>query len=519
LPTAHYDWDVVERLRLAELLGSLSLATDMGTASPPETALGTTITATRLAQRSGLSGRDLATTYYAGITRMLGCTATAMEGASLAAGEDQRLNLALLSCDWSDASEVEAALGELLPAELSPQQRRAAITNVVEAHPQIAAVAGLHCVQAMMFTRRLPVPEAVPEIIKHMWARWDGRYPGASGEEIPLPARIIPLARAADLARRAGGRRAVEALTRGRTGTEFDPDLCEALVADADDVFDGLDAPSLWDTFLDAEPGENVLLGPDQALTVAETFADFADQKSGWFAGHSRRVSKLAAGAASRLGLAEDEVERIRLAALMHDIGRAAVQNGIWDKPGELAPRERQIAQSHSLHTASVLALAPALSDLAALAGAAQERADGSGYHRGIRAIEPAMGMLGAANVYDAMTHDRPWRRAFDADAAAEQIQAMCGAGALHGECAAAVLTQAGNGGAVAPVYPAGLTSREVAVLQLLVTGMPTKTVAARLMISAKTADHHIQSIYDKIGVRGRAPVALFALEHGLAAG
>lgn len=508
-----------ERLHLAELLGSLSLATDMGTASPPETALGTTIMATRLARRSGVSGEGLATTYYAGITRMLGCTATAMEGASLAAGEDQRLNLALLSCDWSDAAEVEAALGKSLPAELPAEQRRAAIGNVVEAHPQIAGVAGLHCVQAMMFTRRLPVPEAVPEIIEHMWARWDGRYPGASGGEIPLPARIIPLARAAELARRAGGRAAVEALTRERSGTEFDPGLCEALRAGLDDLFDGLDAPSLWDAFLDEEPGVHVLLGTDQARTVAETFADFADQKSGWFAGHSRRVSELAAGAAASLGLAEEEVERIRLAALMHDIGRVAVRNGIWDKPGSLAPRERQIAQSHSFHTASVLELSPALTHLAVLAAAAQERADGSGYHRGIRAIEPATGLLGAANVYDAMTHDRPWRAAFGADSAAEQIQAMCGAGTLHGECAAAVLTQAGSSGAVAPVYPAGLTSREVAVLQLLVTGMPTKTVAARLTISVKTADHHIQSIYDKVGARGRAPVALFALEHGLAAG
>lgn len=95
-----------------------------------------TITATRLAQRSGVSGNDLASTYYASITRMLGCTATAMEGASLAAGEDQQLNLALLSCDWSDASEVEAAFAELLPAELSAQQRRAAITSVSKHIPR-----------------------------------------------------------------------------------------------------------------------------------------------------------------------------------------------------------------------------------------------------------------------------------------------------------------------------------------------------------------------------------------------
>lgn len=510
---------MTQPLRLAELLGSLSLATDMGSASPMETALGTTIVATRLAELSGLAREELATTFYASLTRMLGCSATAMETASMAAGEDQLFNWAMLTCDWSEPSEVAAALDEFLPADIPPDERRAVIADVVEGHAGIADSAGLHCRQAMMLTQRLPVPEGVPAILEHLWARWDGRYPGASGDGIPLPARVITLARATEVARRCGGRAAVASLTGARTGTEFDPDLCEVLNANVGGLFDGLDAASLWDLFLDTEPGVSVPLGPDQAVVVAETFADFVDQKSGWFMGHSRRVAELAAGAAARLGLADEEVERVRLAGLMHDIGRIAVKNGIWDKPGELTPRERQIAESHSYHTETVLRLVPALSRVATLAGAAHEHADGSGYHRGVRAIEPAVAVLGAADAYDAMTHDRPWRPALDHDEAAAEIEVMCRAGTRHPECAAAVLTEASAGAAVAPVYPAGLTPREVEVLRLLATGMPTKAIAARLLISDKTADHHIQSVYDKTNARGRAVVALFAVEHGLVAG
>ena len=64
--------------------------------------------------------------------------------------------------------------------------------------------------------------------------------------------------------------------------------------------------------------------------------------------------------------------------------------------------------------------------------------------------------------------------------------------------------------------YPDGLTKREVEVLALLAHGAQTKAIAVRLSISAKTADHHIQSVYDKTGARGRAAAALFAAQQGL---
>lgn len=504
------------RLRLAEVLGSLSLATDLASGCPPESGLRATIVATRLGELVGLSHDELAVTYYAGITRMLGCTSTAMEGASLALGEDQILNFALLSCDWADPAEVEAALERYLTPDVSAQERRSAVAGIVEMHASIVRMSSLHCAQAALLTGRLPVPAGVPVMLEHLWARWDGRFPGAAGTDIPLPARIITLARAAELARRPGGPEAADAVVRSRSGTEFDPDLCTALHTHARELLEGLDAPSAWDLFLDTEPRSHVLITPEQMVTVAETFADFVDQKSGWFAGHSRRVAALAGDAAVTMGLASGEQDRIRLGGLVHDIGRAAVSNGIWDKPAPLTPREYDIAESHSYHSECVLRAAPALNELASLASAAHERADGSGYHRRVRAVESAVGLLGAADVYEALTHDRPWRSAFPTDAASREMQAMSADGLLNSECVAAVLGQGRAGDAVVPTYPAGLTPREVEVLRLVVMGLPTKAIAARLFISIKTADHHIQNIYEKTGARGRAVAALFAVEHGL---
>ncbi|HVL32768.1 MAG TPA: HD domain-containing phosphohydrolase [Actinomycetota bacterium] len=501
------------RLRLAEVLGSLSLATDLATANPVETGIDATIIATRLAERAGVPPEGLPATYYACLTRMLGCTSTGMETAAMLMGDDRLMNHTLLTCDWAEPADIARRLGEVMP---QGGARDDAIQRVVDDHESIAQGANLHCSQAMMLTTRLPLPADVPALLGFMWARWDGKFPGAAGADIPVAARIIPLARAIALARRAGGTAATEAVVRERKGTEFDPELCDLFASSADDVLDGLDGASGWDVFLDTEPGSRLEVGPDELLTVAGAFADFADQKSGWFAGHSRRVSALAGTAAAAMGLDAEQQHAMKLAGLLHDVGRVAVRNGVWDKAGALTLRERQLAESHSYHTEAVLKMSPTLTSLAGISATAHERADGTGYHSRRRAIDPSSALLGIADVYDAMSHERSWRPAFAPEDVVAEIRSMCASGSLHAECAAAILSAAHGGQDVEVAYPAGLTAREVDVIRLLITGLPTKTIASRLSISPKTADKHIQSVYEKTGLRGRAPVALFALEHGI---
>ena len=140
------------------------------------------------------------------LTRMLGCTATATESASLSMGHDELFNYGLLSCDWSEPDQVADRLRHVLPDAVGSVTRDAAIREILGQFAAIGEAASLHCVQAMMLTARLPLPAAVSELLGHIWARWDGRFPGhAAGAGIPLPARIITLARGAELARRAGG--------------------------------------------------------------------------------------------------------------------------------------------------------------------------------------------------------------------------------------------------------------------------------------------------------------------------
>ena len=151
------------------------------------------------------------------------------------------------------------------------------------------------------------------------------------------------------------------------------------------------------------------------------------------------------------------------------------------------------------------------------VATAHHDRLDGSGYHRGSRApsLPPTARLLAAADVYRAMTEPRPYRPALSAREAGDALSAEVAAGRLDDTSVAAVLSAAGQP-ARRRERPAGLTERELHVVVLLARGLQTKQVARALGISTKTADHHVQNAYGKIGVSTRAAAAVFAMEHGL---
>jgi DNA-binding NarL/FixJ family response regulator len=125
--------------------------------------------------------------------------------------------------------------------------------------------------------------------------------------------------------------------------------------------------------------------------------------------------------------------------------------------------------------------------------------------------------VLAAADTYQALTQDRPHRRARDADDASRILDSEAREGTLDPECVRAVLDAAGRVSRQARTpWPGGLSDREVEVLRLVARGVSNKGVAATLVISPRTAEHHVQHIYAKIGVSTRAGAAMFAMEQGL---
>jgi len=501
--------------RLAEPLGALSLATDLAVGLPSESALASTVLAVRMGEMCGFSTDDLKATYYASLTRFVGCTVTAAEEASMALGEDQALNYALSLCDWTDADQVQGALQRYVAVDADPAEREHAFEGIRMSHEAIPAVAALHCVQAIVLCSRLGVPDGVTRLLDHIYDRWDGAVPGPSGEHIPLPARVIPVAVCAELFRRIGGTSAAIDAVRSRSGRQLDPELCSLLQSEAPSLFADLESGRHWQLFLDAEPGTPERLEPNGLGEVAEVFGDFIDAKSPWFLGHSRRVADLASRAAHTLGLSEPDVQELRLAGLVHDVGRSAVPNGVWDKPTALTWSERRQAETHTYHTYEILTSSAAFRRLAERASGAHERCDGSGYHRRIRLDDLATMILGAADMYDALTHHRPWRPAHSGEEAVRTMADEVSASRFPHRVVHAVLEVAGHPArATKAALPVGLTPREREVLALLAAGCSDKAIARRLGISVKTAGHHASRIYEKTGAQGRAQVAIFATEN-----
>jgi HD-GYP domain-containing protein (c-di-GMP phosphodiesterase class II) len=232
-------------------------------------------------------------------------------------------------------------------------------------------------------------------------------------------------------------------------------------------------------------------------------------------------VAELAEAAAWRLGLPGEEVAIVRRAALLHDLGRAAISSAIWDRPGPLSAADRERVRLHPYYTERTLARSATLAPLGRLAGAHHERLDGSGYHRACGAAElpTAARLIAAADVFEAMTEPRPHRPAHTAEGAAAELTAQAQAGRLDAAAVEAVLAAAGQASdRVRPPLPAGLTEREAQVLGLIARGLTNKQVAEQLGSAPKTVGNQVQSAYAKLGISTRAAAALFAVEHGLLA-
>ena len=312
---------------------------------------------------------------------------------------------------------------------------------------------------------------------------------------------------------------------RARRDSTYDPELADLFSAYGAAWIERLEKNDPWDDVLALEPRpRRILEGADldKALDVA---ADFIDLKSPYMAGHSRRCAQLSADAAALLGCSDDEIATLRRAALVHEFGTTAIPNSILDKTGALTRAEFDRVEIHPMLTEQMLRRTPALAALNPVAAAHHEKADGSGYHKRVRseAISTCGHILATADMYVGLTTDRADRPAFSTHLAAAELRRLVATGVLDQRATSAVLEAAGHGGngglsSASPRHLHGLTPREVEVLRLAARGLTTSEIASQLFISPKTADHHIQHVYGKIGVSSRAAAMLWAMQNSVVA-
>ncbi len=457
--------------------------------------------------------------------RYIGCTGHAHEVATVF-GDEIAIRAQTLVHDAANPAEVLRDVLAFATAGRSAEEQEQ-IAGTIQAGLVDWAVNNFKsgCEVADTLAARLGFDTGVRDALGFTFERWNGTgFPaGASGDAIPLAMRVVHLSHDMEAHGRIYSPTEALEVARERSGRTYDPELVELLEAHGLSWFDQLGKLEPWDAVLDLEPQPHRTLDGAQLDDALMVVADFIDLKSPYMAGHSRRCAQLAAHAAGLLGLGDSDIATLRRAALVHEFGTTAIPNSIWDKPSQLTRAEFDRVERHTMLTEQMLRRSPALAVLNPIAAAHHEKKDGSGYHKGLRAdaADPGASLLTAADMFVALTTDRADRPAFSPEHAASELRRLAAGGVLDERATDAVLAAAGHDGAVGRkaqrrTHPGGLTSREVEVLRLAARGLTTKEIAGRLFIAPKTADHHIENVYTKIGVSTRAAAALWAMQHAV---
>jgi HD-GYP domain-containing protein (c-di-GMP phosphodiesterase class II) len=509
---------------MGDLLCAFAYASDLAFGLQFEDSLRSCYLATRLAQELGVSQEDVSTSYYTALLKDAGCTSWTSELAAIWQTDEivARRELILFT-DFRTAAGIEAWVRRYVAPDLPLSSRQSHLAEVIDSMPQVIIEAITNTADvAGRISRRLGLSESVQSATRHLFELWDGSGApeGLQAEQIPMASRIVLVSFfAIPISRVHGHDAAISALKQG-AGSTFDPVVVAAFerLSQQDEFWAGLEGDRIHERVLALEPASAMRdVGDERVDDIALAFADFIDLKSRFAAAHSRRVSKVAEQLARLMSCAPEAVVQIRRAALMHDLGIAAVPSFFLEKPeDQLSEGEWDQYRLHPYHGERILSRVPTLSPYAEMVGNHQERLNGSGYYRGLRSPNISLGsrIIAVADRLDELTHDSPGKPAISVAAAVDLLSKDDGLdAAIIGALRQAVSDKPGI---TERPYPAGLTQREVEVLRLAARGLTRAQIGSALHITENTVRHHLEHIYGKTGTRSRVTATLFAIENDL---
>jgi len=429
--------DSSEQLRLSEILGAFSYALDLTEGQPAGHSIRACWIGTQIAMALGMKGDALRDVYYAVLLKDLGCSSNAARVSKMFVGDDRKLkhDFKLLGPQPEDFG---AFIGSAVGVDADPETRDQALANLAENAGEIMTdIMATRCSRGADIARQLRFSDDVAEAIAHLDEHWDGGgLPlGIAGKDIHLGGRIALLAQVADVFYSARGKDAALAEIRNRSGSWLDPELCVLFgkLSDCSGFWEELALDDLPEQLWALEPaGQYIAVDEDYLDDISFAFGRVIDAKSPYTAGHSERVGMIADKIAEKLGMDDHRRRVLRRAATLHDVGKLGVSSAILEKPDKLDAEEWQVMQSHAVHTTDILGQIGVMSDMAMIAGSHHERLDGKGYPLGLdeRSIAMESRIITVADIYDALTTDRPYRSAMTSGKAMS---------ILHGELDVAV--------------------------------------------------------------------------------
>ena len=435
--------------QLSEILATLSFALDLTEGAVPGHAVRCCLMALRIGEALRLSSAEMMRLYYASLLKDVGCSSNAARMCQIVGGDDRAVKAGVKLEDWTRPHQVKLSVLKMmwknvLPGNTSLHKARRMFEIAATQHENNKEMITLRCDRGASIVRRIGLDAETSDAVRRLDEHWDGSgYPGRlKGHEIPIIARILCVAQHLDaFCMETGPQRAIDVMHE-RNRRWFDPEVVKAAVA--------LHASGkLWEhcmpadghaeahhAILVAEPAAGKALPAGSLDQICEAFAEVVDAKSPFTFRHSVGVKDAAMMIGKSLGLPPARLQMLRRAALLHDIGKLSVSNMILDKPGKLNVEEFSTIKRHSALTHDILWRMPSLHEIAVVAGEHHEKLDGTGYPFGLKAEHLSLEsrLLAVADVYGALSEDRPYRGGLDPDEIARIMKSDV-PNKLDGEC------------------------------------------------------------------------------------
>ena len=432
-------------VQLSEVLGALSHALDLTEGQPIGHCVRATWIGMHVGRKMGLPEAQLWELYYTVMLKDLGCSSNAARICQLYLSDDLTFKR-----DFKTVSDsLPKVLGFVFAhtgLKSGLAERFKAVLNILQNGGAIADdLIQTRCQRGAEIAAQLRFPPAVCNAIHALDEHWNGkgRPDQRAGAAIPIYARIALLAQVADVFHAGAGREAALAEVRSRSGTWFDPHAvaCFERVAATPGFWEMLGSEAITEAVTALEPIQRVVVVDEDYLDdIARAFAKVIDAKSPFTSGHSERVAVYADMIAAELGYTFERRRWLKRASLLHDVGKLGVSNAILDKNGKLDDAEWRDMRNHASLSETILARVAAFHEMALIGGGHHERLDGKGYPRGLKgdAIAPETRIVSVADVFDALTADRPYRAAMPLEKALGIMRADLGT-AFDPDCFAAL--------------------------------------------------------------------------------
>ncbi|MGH9600262.1 MAG: HD-GYP domain-containing protein [Terracidiphilus sp.] len=450
----------------------MSFALDLTEGAVPGHALRSCLLGMRLGLELGLSDVELADLYHALLLKDVGCSSNAARMCQIIGGGDDRAVKAGVKLeDWTRPNQPRLSTLRLLWRNVlpdgSPMRRLARIAHIgLTQHRNNEEMIQLRCDRGASIVRKIGMSEQTALAVRSLDEHWDGSgYPQRlRGTAISPLARVMAVAQHLDVFATERGPEQAMLVLRERNRRWFDPEAVKA----AESLHK---RRALWQQHLpngeqssaeaeqyaraaviDLSPGAAGSIGAAHIDLICEAFAEVVDAKSHFTFRHSIGVTDAATIIGRAMGLDQERAQLVRRAALLHDLGKLRVPNSILDKHGKLDDAQWSVMREHPGLTRAILGRVKQFRELADVAGAHHEKLDGTGYPNRLSASDLSLEarMIAVADVYGALTEDRPYRVGFSTREALKIMERDVPA-KLDADCFEALASVADNGSETAP--------------------------------------------------------------------